>query len=241
MRYPLKCAAIIAAGVLLAAALDVAIAAPKRPGVTPDLVAAAIAILEFNHDPTEWTKGGTPKVAAIEKILNADISAADRDLAWQSRKVGELDAVMVEELQAGLSAATQDRDAALADALEIRRLLGAARSDRDQWRARANTAEASIDAIRRGAEAAQARYEGLMAAAEADRDAADRLRREARTVLDQAERRERGAGPPASRDCSKALRDLVIDADVGWLSGDVSVDEKGRRMLAAACLFSGDG
>ena len=76
-----------------------------------------------------------------------------------------------------------------------------------------------------------------MAAAESDRDAAARLRREARSVLADAEARERGAGPPANRDCRKALRDWVIDADVGWFSGDVSVGEKGRAELTRACLF----
>lgn len=238
MRSFHKCAAVIAVGILVAVAMNVASAAPKRPGVTPDLVAGAIALLEFNHDPTEWTQGGKPKVAAIEKILNADISAADRDLAWQSHKAGPAGAGAAAQLEADLSAAVQDRDDALADSLETRRALEVMTRERGRWQDRAERAEASIEAVRRSAQAAQARYEGLMADAEADRAAAARLQREARSVLADAEARERGAGPPASRDCREALRDLVIDADVGWLSGDVKVDEKGRSALAGACLYS---
>lgn len=232
-RYHLKAAAIVAAGVLLAAAVDVASAAPKRPGVTPDLVAGAIAILEFNHDPTEWTKGGKPKVAAIERVLNADISADDRDLAWQSHKAGpaNFDAEQLARATARL-AELETTAQGLRDALQDTRDSATA------WQVRAERAEGAIATVRRGAQAAQDRYERLMAGAEADRNAADRLRREARAVLEDAERRERGAGPPASRDCRKALREVVIDADIGWLSGAVKVDEKGRSALAGACLFS---
>lgn len=47
-----------------------------------DALVAAIGQLDpENHD--HWTKAGKPDVAALEAILGRDISADDRDAAWQ--------------------------------------------------------------------------------------------------------------------------------------------------------------
>ena len=236
LRTILSVALVAVFAAALAAGPTIADAAPKRAGVTPDLIVSAIAVLGFNHAPEDWTKSGKPKVAAIERVLDADISAADRDGAWDAYRAGPSDS----ELAAQARAAAQDRDAALVEINDLRHTLQDARDSSRGWQARAERAEGAIAEVRSGARAVKDRYEGMMAAAESDRDAASRLRREARSVLAEAEARERGAGPPAGRGCRKALRGVVIDADVGWLSGNVKVDEKGRAALARACLFASD-
>ena len=82
---------------------------------------------------------------------------------------------------------------------------------------------------RRRADAVVAEHRGLVEAAHADRA-------EAAQVLREAVARERGAGPKTGRDCRKALRRYVLDADTGWMSSSVSVDEDERRALRRACI-----
>ena len=60
----------------------------------------------------------------------------------------------------------------------------------------------------------------------------------ANTLLAEAKAREAGAGPPANRACTNALKRLVLDADTAWLSSKVKVDEKDRAELRLACLGS---
>lgn len=76
--------AVLIAAVAGIALANLAEAAPKRAGVTPALIGSAIAILDFNRDAGQWTKAGKPRVDAIESVLRADISAADRDSAWNA-------------------------------------------------------------------------------------------------------------------------------------------------------------
>lgn len=47
-----------------------------------DEIVAAIGQLN-PENPDHWTKAGKPDVAALEAILDRDISADDRDAAWQ--------------------------------------------------------------------------------------------------------------------------------------------------------------
>lgn len=49
-----------------------------------DVAAAGIAIRALTPgNPEHWTKAGKPRVRALEAQLGFDISAADRDAAWQ--------------------------------------------------------------------------------------------------------------------------------------------------------------
>lgn len=241
MKTPFAALAVAVAALTFSVGLTTSdpAAAPERPGVTPDLIGSAIAILDFNRAPADWTKAGKPKVAAIERVLGADIAAADRDGAWRAYENPPPAAAETVAVDAGLRAelAKAHSDLAL-KAGEV-----------NAWRSRAEAAERRIDSAVSQAHRSKQRYDDALAGLEADRDiaataraAAERdaaaTRREAAAVLDEARARERGAGPPASRDCRTALRRVVIDADTGWFSGDVGVDEKGRAALANACLFS---
>lgn len=217
---------------LAAVAVSFAEAAPKRSGVTPDLIQDAIAILEFNRDSAQWTKSGKPRVDAIESVLQADISAEDRDKAWNIYRTPVVQAVPVpvdtSQLEADLSAATQDRDAALADVLETRRLLEAARS-------RADRAEGTVEEAERRAASAEAHYAGLLDGAMADRRAAAELKSVAQSVLAEAEARERGSGPKSSRDCRTAITSRILDADTTW-AGNLKVEKEDLKAVRSACL-----
>ena len=47
-----------------------------------DILAAVSAVVEEGI-PDNFGKDGTPKVKAVEKVLGYDISAAERDAAWE--------------------------------------------------------------------------------------------------------------------------------------------------------------
>ncbi len=49
-----------------------------------DAITDAINTLVGLADPADFGKDGTPKVRAVEKILGYDISAAERDAAWDN-------------------------------------------------------------------------------------------------------------------------------------------------------------
>ena len=56
--------------------------APAAPGGA-DIADIVAAINRLDPvDKSAWTAGGKPQVAALEKIIGRDISAADRDTAW---------------------------------------------------------------------------------------------------------------------------------------------------------------
>lgn len=242
MKHPhLKCAAVIAVGVLLAAAVSTATAAPKRPGVTPELIGGAIAILDFNRDDAQWTKGGKPRVDAIENILNADISAAERDAAWDAWRSPPVPAADTAQLEADLSAAMKAR----AEAMTV---IATLTRDRDEWQSRAVAAEDRIDLAVSAAGQTKQRYENALSDLEADRHVAATARhaaeadaaatrREADAVLAEALARERGAGPPASRDCRKPLA-KVLNAGWTWPTGNLKTTRTDVAAAKAAC-FSG--
>lgn len=47
-------------------------------------IVKAIKTLVEEADPSHFGKDGTPKVRAVEKILGYDITAAERDSAWDT-------------------------------------------------------------------------------------------------------------------------------------------------------------
>jgi hypothetical protein len=47
-----------------------------------DILAAVSTVVEEGI-PANFGKDGTPKVKAVEKVLGYDISAAERDVAWE--------------------------------------------------------------------------------------------------------------------------------------------------------------
>ena len=60
------------------------IRATSKPIKTPqtDPVLDAITLLVEEGNTKDFGRDGTPKVRSVEKILGYDISAADRDAAW---------------------------------------------------------------------------------------------------------------------------------------------------------------
>jgi len=246
MTHFLKVAAIIAAFVALSVSL--AEAAPKRPGVTPELIGGAIAILQFNRDDAQWTKAGKPRVDAIEGVLQADISAADRDAAWKAYKTpavaynsgqeSAINAQRLTQLEADLAAATHARAEAMTVIARLTR-------DRDEWQSRAAAAEDQIDLAVAAAGQTKQHYENALADLEADRHVAATARqaaeadaaatrREADAVLAEALARERGAGPPANRDCRRVLA-KVLGADWTW-AGNLKAERNDVAAAHAACF-----
>jgi len=51
-----------------------------QPAATP--IVDAIGLLVEEGNPKNFGRDGTPKVRAVETLLGYDISAADRDVAW---------------------------------------------------------------------------------------------------------------------------------------------------------------
>ena len=56
---------------------------PVEPALTFPIV-DAIALLVEEANPKDFGRDGTPKVKSVERILGYDISAADRDVAWET-------------------------------------------------------------------------------------------------------------------------------------------------------------
>ena len=117
------------------------------------------------------------------------------------------------------------------------------REKANSYQTRALEAEANIKAERYKANAVIAEYEGKISAirvnhknAVAAKAKAAKTLLEAKEVLAVAEARERGAGPPASRDCQRSIRILVTDKAAGWLSDRVKLDAADRRRIARSCL-----
>lgn len=226
MRRSLGIATVAA---LAAVAVSFAEAAPKRAGVTPDLIQGAIGILEFNRDEAEWTKSGKPRVDAIESLLEADISAADRDHAWDLHRTPVVEAVAVDtsEFQARIA----DLENQVHDFRARNNELG---DHLEAARARADRAESRIFTAETRAAEAKAHYDGLLDGARRNRDAAAKLKAEAAGVLLQAEARERGAGPPASLDCQKALRPVFRS---GWSwTGNLKTSKANVGAAEKACF-----
>ena len=61
---------------------DAALAALGDPDAAGPII-AAIRKLD-STDAALWTKGGAPRVDAIEAVLGRDITMAERDAAWES-------------------------------------------------------------------------------------------------------------------------------------------------------------
>lgn len=216
---------------LAAVAVSFAEAAPKRAGVTPDLIGAAIGILEFNRDEAQWTKSGKPRVDAIERLLEADISAADRDKAYDLHRTPVVQAVPVAVDTSQFEARIADLENRAAEYLSanngLKNQLSAALS-------RAEVAEGRIFTAETRAAEAKAHYDALISGARNDRATAAKLKAEAGEVLRQAEARERGSGPSAGRDCRAALR-TVFQSDWSW-TGNLKTSRDAVNAAEASCF-----
>ena len=113
----------------------------------------------------------------------------------------------------------------------------------DMYRARALEAEANIKHAGNMAASVIRKYENQISATKFDRKKAmtevakaGRTLLEAKQVLAVAEARERGAGPPASRDCQRSIRMLVTERETMWLSSSIKLDRDERRIIALSCL-----
>lgn len=71
--------------------------ADETAGAPAGAITDAIRALE-PVNPEHWTKAGKPRVKALEERLGHDISAADRDAAWQE----------IEDIRAAIRALTLD-------------------------------------------------------------------------------------------------------------------------------------
>ena len=123
----------------------------------------------------------------------------------------------------------------------------ALKQSRNSYRVRARASEAKAANEQVKADLAEYEYKGLMAAAHKDRKAAKTTLAEAKAkvasllqvaevIVSQAESRERGAGPPANRDCQRTLRMRVIDRRTGWITDDVGVDADDRNAIEHDCF-----
>ena len=66
--------------------------------------------------PGQWTKGGKPKVGAIEAVAGIDITAAERDRAWSKYAGWKEQRHALEELRGALAEAESERDGYKEDA-----------------------------------------------------------------------------------------------------------------------------
>ena len=73
---------LVAADVLLVQHLP-EIERPDNREVLGEEIVDAIGKLE-DGNAEHWTKGGKPEVRALEAVLNYDITAAERDAAWDA-------------------------------------------------------------------------------------------------------------------------------------------------------------
>lgn len=226
-------------------------AAPKREGVTPALVEGAIAILAFNHDPAQWTKAGKPRVAAIEKLINADISAKDRDAAWKAYKNPapavapvSVDASKVAALEAEVAQLKTTLDIGVDTVAALERKIGRHEETIAHERSRAERAENHVATARRNAQRVMDEHAALNAAAREQLRQASADRVLAGRVLEEAKAREAGAGPAASRDCRRALRQVV---DAGWTwggqseGGGVPRDRRAHRLRPRMIHYTDGG
>ena len=221
---------VIATLVALMLAASVAYAAPKRTGVTPGLVEGVIALLSFNYEDSDWTKSGKPRVDAVERVLKADISAADRDAAWKAfntppvgvsvEKDATIRKLTTERNNAGLRASQADK--------EIGRLTAALLQVRSSSKARIRAAESVASSAKR-------QFQRLLDDIESNVTEARRMKMYAAQLVREAEARERGAGPKASRDCRDALNRYVVNGDRTWV-GNLELSGVGMNAIKQGCL-----
>lgn len=50
---------------------------------TMEEIIEVIGMLEANHQNSDWTKDGEPKVEAIEALIDSSVTAAQRNEAWK--------------------------------------------------------------------------------------------------------------------------------------------------------------
>lgn len=224
----------LSVGILVSAAfVERAEAAPKRPGVTSELIRGAIGILEFNRVETQWTKSGKPRVDAIEGVLKADISAADRDAAWKAHKAPKPTAGLA-VLQNRIATLETRENELLREAQKQRIEASRAKRERNEALAANTRVQRKVAEARAEAQKVKDRYAALTRATKADRAAAAADRREAVLTLQEARNRERGAGPAVNRACRKPL-EKVLRAGWTW-AGNLDTSRDDVAAARAVCL-----
>ena len=215
--------------------------AARAAGTVPvPVIEHAIGLLEFNGLQTAYTKAGKPRVKALEAILGADISAAERDAAWKAYKAPKgapaalPDTASITALNAEVAGLKSDLATSTAGRQRAEIALSVAKRELREV-LDANTAlQRQVTGARAEAAQAKMRYTGLMADAQADRTAAAEARREAKATLADALAREAGAGPPVNRSCRKPL-ERVLNAGFTW-AGNLSTSRDEVANARAACL-----
>ena len=220
MSHPRVLSFIVGAAAVLAIALSAAGPPAAAQGAADHAIVDAIGVIADR--PGAWTKGGKPRVDALEAELGRDITAAERDVAWAAYQAGEASCERIAkngpsaaDLQARLDAATSSLVNAKAGARATERRLADAQRETRAQTERAERAESSIASAERSARAAR-------------RDAVG-----ARELAVAAEAKTRGllAGRPACAD-----ERAVVRADDSWRAA--SLRRKVERLLA--CLAVGE-
>lgn len=189
--FGLLAAAALAAGLVAAGVLAIpALAAHHLPNCANDVETCILeAIDELEPGVAgQWTKGGKPKVAAIEAITGIDISARDRDGAWEKFAAWKAERAELERLESELATMRAERDAQADEVLRVQE--------------RADALEVELARAER-------------AIRDANKSARDASRRAARaeTALESATTKlaEMGAGVPVC-----AAERAVVKADKSW-------------------------
>ena len=220
---------IIATLFMLVLMASVTYAAPKRAGVTPDLVKYAIAILSFNYNEVDWTKSGKPRVAAVERILKADISAADRNVAWETFKTPPV------EENTQIQRLITERNDANSRVEEANKKVGRLTATLTRVRSSEKVARLRIKAAENIAYAAERQYRERIADIDSDVVEASRMKRDAAQLVREAKARERGAGPKASRDCRNVLSRYIVNGERTWV-GNLKLSDAGVDAIEQDCL-----
>lgn len=234
-------------GGALALAVGILVAAPfadraHAAGTVPaQSIEAAIGILEFRGDKAAYTKSGKPRVRALEAVLGADISAAERDAAWKSFKAPKAlpDTSAITALNSKIAALKADlSDTRYAHGKAVLELAVTKKELREALDANtriASDAERAVNEAQANAEAVKNRYTSMLAHAQSDRARAADERRMAQTANAEAQERKRLAGSATTKGCWDALSEHVLDKDTGWFGSSVSVEKKERSALRSAC------
>ena len=183
MFRPFAASAALAATLLMGCSV---MALENSPGNEPNALAWALegAIRSLDReDESLWTRDGKPRVDALERALGYDITAADRDAAWEALQAPlaaplaappeprpfavEISSERYEELlaernslQGQLATERGFHQACEADASALRLRVAGAERDRDGWKRRMENASAELLRVREDASAAEARAAG---------------------------------------------------------------------------------
>ena len=195
--------------------------AAEQPSLETRIV-HAIGVIDGNAE--DFTKAGPPRVRSLKRVLGFDVTAAQRDAAWDAYQARALPAEPA--LQAKLDAALEAFAVVSADKADLRANLEATTAAAGKQRARAEAAEAEVDRAR--GEAREANWRATNRVREANRRAATA---EAAAKLAEAKTAALMSGLPVCSD-----ERAVLAADESWRAS--SVRAKARKLLD--CLAVGE-